>query len=144
MVRRTSIDAYREIERNGLLSRRRWEVYEILYHHGPLTANGVANFFPATHNAHGSNVHARINELIEHGCVCELGKKEETTGMLNYVYDVTDDLPRKIGRIKNRKLWYGVLANKFGDINRIFKTRGQALRFQIDHKLIGNILEFEE
>lgn len=39
MTRQTSIDAYNKAKESGLISKRRWEVYECLFNYGPMTQN---------------------------------------------------------------------------------------------------------
>jgi len=41
LSRDTSIEAYRTIKANGLLSKRRLQVYEYLFNHGPATAKEI-------------------------------------------------------------------------------------------------------
>ena len=48
-IRQTSIDCYNKIKAEGLLSKRRLEVYEILFHHGQLTANEIVRISKKTY-----------------------------------------------------------------------------------------------
>lgn len=43
MARDTSREAYNKIKEMGLLSQRRWEVYDILYSHGPMTGGEICD-----------------------------------------------------------------------------------------------------
>lgn len=100
MTRRTSIAIYREIEDNGLLSARRWQIYQILFKHGPLTANEAFQYL-AREIGHGfrfdSNTRARFTELRECGAAYEVGEKVcSVTGVNTILWDVTDKLPRKV------------------------------------------------
>lgn len=102
MIRQTSIEVYREIEASGILSHRRWEVYSALYKNGPLTRNEIAPFvnIPGYH----SNISARLTELREMGIVMEVGEKLcSMTGNSIILWDVTDQLPRKLRQRINVK-----------------------------------------
>ena len=103
MARLTSIRVYREIERNGLLSRRRWEVYKILFEHGPLTAIEVisrSGSLGGIRNGMGS----RLSELRSVGAVYEVGTRRcSVTGHNVILWDVTDRLPLKAKPVALRK-----------------------------------------
>lgn len=106
MARQTSIDAYNHIKKNGLLGKRQWEVYEVLYADGPLTANEVfsklyqKNIGPT--NA-ASNSAARFSELRRRGVISEVGKKQcSVTGMNAIAWDVTSNLPTKLAKTKTK------------------------------------------
>lgn len=94
-VRKTSIDVFRQIEAEGLLSARRMEVYRILFEHGPMTTNEVFQHARLHGNPnYRHNSHARMSELRELGVVEELGTKEcSATGRTAILWDVTDSLP---------------------------------------------------
>lgn len=96
-VRQTSIDCYNEIKANGLLSKRRMEVYEILFHHGQLTANEIVRVSKAEYpNTNPSSFHARLSELKRYGVIIEVGeKRDEVSGNNCYIWDLTDNLPSK-------------------------------------------------
>lgn len=98
MTRRTSIYAYREIEENGLLSKRRFQVYSTLYRIGPATAAEIATAIPGEKSSSvGFNVHARLCELKRMGCVDELGERScNITGNNVILWDVNESLPRKL------------------------------------------------
>lgn len=98
MIRETSITAYNTIKENGLLSKRRWEVYDALYSlNRPATASEIAVNMPGFKSQSvGANVHARLGELVENCTVAEVGvTKCPITGMHAYLWDVTGRLPVK-------------------------------------------------
>lgn len=93
-VRRTSVEAYREIEAQGLLSPKRWEIYCILYQYGPLTANEVFRRLQGSSRINQANIATRLHEMREMGCVYEVRQRPcSVTGMEVIEWDVTDNLP---------------------------------------------------
>lgn len=119
MTRQTSIQAYRTIEANGLLSKRRFQVYSALFHGGPLTAAELAHKIPGYKSESvGFNIHARLCELRARECVIELGEKKcSLTGNNVILWDVTEKLPteskqkklslkQKIKILKQALEWY--------------------------------------
>ena len=100
MIRQTSIEAYNRIKQNGLLSRRRFEVYDSLYSFGPVTANELFSNMKLknkTLNQSNTNVRARLNELRELGTAQELGKKICSITKQNVIiWDVTSEVPIKV------------------------------------------------
>ena len=94
MMRQTSLDAYRQIEAEGLLSKRNWEVYEALFHHGPLTAHEIVQLMRSKYpQANQTGFNARLSELKRIGVVTEVGeKKNPVSGKMNYIWDVTCNL----------------------------------------------------
>lgn len=104
-TRRTSLDAFRKITQEGLLTKRRLEVYEALYHHGPCTASELAETLPGKQNRTiGSNVHARLGELRTVGVAMELPPRTcSISGMKTIVWQVTDQLPDN-AKLKEKKL----------------------------------------
>jgi hypothetical protein len=98
--RRASIDVYHRIEAEGLLSKRRKEVYDLLYKYGPCSCSELFEKFkltyhPAFHYNH--NVHSRLNELEEQGAVYRVTDQYECRVKKNLVHlwDVTDETPRE-------------------------------------------------
>jgi len=110
MTRQTSINCYNEIRDNGLLSKRRLEVYDILYHNGPITAGelfqlglrgGVWN------NAVKGGICARLTELRDAKVAAEVGLKVCSSSNKEVIlWDVTSNLPttpKKNTKPKNLK-----------------------------------------
>lgn len=97
MTRRTSIEAYHRIESEGLLSKRRFQVYSLLFHHGPLTSTGIHSHLGTTGSIENENIRARLTEMRAMGCVDEVGTEVcPITGMEVILWDVTENLPRKL------------------------------------------------
>ena len=105
--RKTSRDAYNIIKENGLLSQRRFEVYDALYQFGPLTVNEC--FAKMYSNNLGpknaaSNSAARFSELRDAGVIEEVRTRIcSITGMNVIEWEVTDRLPMKFEKPKKIK-----------------------------------------
>lgn len=104
MTRQTSIEAYTTIRDSGLLSQRRWEIYDIVFRFGPMTANeAFAKLYKdnlGPHNA-ASNSAARFSELRDRGVIYEVQTRIcKITGMTVIEWDVTDRLPLKLDKPK--------------------------------------------
>ncbi len=100
-ARRTSIEAYHAIKEGGLLSYRRMQIYEVLYEHGPLTANEIFRMIIGKSSINQANVPARLNEMREMGCVEELGEKQCSVTNNNVIlWDVTGRIPIRIEKKK--------------------------------------------
>lgn len=97
VVRSTSADAYRKIRDEGLLSERRWQVYDALFAHGPCTGMELLEAMRrdgARSSFVDSQVRARLNELREIGCAKELGTTVcRVTGQKVILWDVTEAMP---------------------------------------------------
>lgn len=94
-VRQTSIEAYRQIEAEGLLSKRLFEVYRTLFDHGPLTYSQVILELGKTkHFVSTSSYQSCLCNLRDSGVVMELGTVEcPVTKRTVILWDVTDALP---------------------------------------------------
>ncbi len=105
MVRQTSIDAFNKIKGNGLLSRRKLEVYGILYKNGPLTAHEVVNIARKMYpKANQTGFNARLSELEKLGVVSVVGQKiNSISNKQNALWDVTNKLPEKPSKILTTK-----------------------------------------
>ena len=80
--------AYREIEANGLLSRMRFRVYDLLFRDGPLTQREVDVRLGT------DSGHKRVSELVERRVVRAVGERScSVSGQLAVEWDVTDGLP---------------------------------------------------
>lgn len=96
MIRDTSIEAYNTIKANGLLSERRFEVYEALYFFGPMTQTQVS---ARIKHALAHSITPRFAELKHMGVIIEVGEVIcETTGMNVILWDVTKNLPTPLDK----------------------------------------------
>lgn len=88
MARNTSIQVYDKIKANGLLSKRRFQAYDTVFNHGPLTATQVSKI------AGVPGLWKRLPELRKLGVVAEVGTSQcPITGETVLLWDVTDQLP---------------------------------------------------
>ena len=88
-IRQTSIDCYNQIKAEGLLSKRRLEVYEAIFKNAPCSASEIFNVKNLKTNQSG-----RFTELRDLGVIYEKGiKKCSVTGKNVIEWDLTDNLP---------------------------------------------------
>ncbi len=93
MKRETSAEAYRIIEKNGLLSRRRKQVYDYLYVNGPCTAKQITSSLQKGDENSGGYT-TRLSELRRMGALKEVGTTEcPSTGHNVILWDVTGAIP---------------------------------------------------
>lgn len=93
MARQTSIDCYNQIKAEGLLSRRRMQVYEVILYAAPCTSAEAINNLPASVAPDQSR--ARFTELRELGVIYEKGLREcRITGRNVIEWDLTNNLPQ--------------------------------------------------
>ena len=94
-IRQTSIDCYNNIKANGLLSKRRFEVYEALIKISPCTATELQNSMDF--NNGGRDCMKRISELRDLGGIYERRERNcSITGKMVIEWDLTDKLPSKV------------------------------------------------
>ena len=122
MTRLTSIDVYNKIQKEGLLSKKRWEIYQVLYAYGVQTSAEVVNKVNSNKNNVNplSQSRARFTELRDMGVVEEMGTKLcSITGNNVIAWRVTNNLPTVI--IKETK------AKKIKRILLMIKELGNAI-----------------
>jgi len=134
MARQTSIDVYREIEANGLLSLLRWKVYRWLFHNGPATSFEIAKGIEADHKS----TSPRMVELVDRGVVREVGKKECSASFQKHTsiaWDVTPHLPTNPPRERklSRKQLLARIASLEAEVVRLKTGR----RKKYDDSQIG-------
>lgn len=89
-MRHTSVEVYRQIRNEGLLSELRLEVYETVFNHGPITQGET---WMKLHRPRPS-VTPRFAELQKRGVLKIVGEREcASTGRKAVLWDVTDSLP---------------------------------------------------
>ncbi len=95
-TRQTSIDCYNQIKAQGVLSKRRLEVYEAIFKNAPCTTNeALKDIYSGSHG-----VGSRTSELRDLGVIYEKGiRKCNVTGRNVIEWDLTNKLPIKISII---------------------------------------------
>ena len=93
-IRQTSIDCFKQIQAQGLLSKRRLEVLETILQSAPCTSSEAIKNAKVTFGVFG--VSSRFTELRDLGVIYEKGiKKCTVTGRNVIEWDLTDKLPLK-------------------------------------------------
>lgn len=101
-IRQTSIDCYNQIKQEGLLSKRRLEVYEALLSAAPCTSSEAIRNAKTTFGVFG--VSSRFTELRDLGVIYEKGEKKcSITGRNVIEWDLTDRLPINIKKSNKTK-----------------------------------------
>lgn len=124
MIRSTSINAYNDIRSNGLLSRLRFQTYDILFHYGPMTANEI--YFKAkeltNNNELRDTFHQRLSELKTLGVVIESGLRHcNITNREVVAWQVTDNLPKKFERKETKDEQIAFLKGKISILEERLK-----------------------
>ena len=127
-VRENSIKAYNEIKENGMLSQILWDIYDVFWHHGPLTSRQANEIYCRTlKKANNLNqFRSKVTILKDRKVLKETEDvKCEVTGMTVAVYDVTSGLPEKPeqemtrkGRIKEIKKLLDELEREINPFHR--------------------------
>lgn len=142
--RQTSVDAFREIESSGLLSRLRFEVYRWLYENGPATAKEVELGLKKGIESTGV-WSTRLSELKRLGVIEEIGKTQcKFSGHEVIEWDVTANLPRKLEKKSSKTIWYGLYSRTEDVSHKIFRTKGKAVEYKLKNRISGEIHEFEQ
>lgn len=108
-VRQTSIDCYNQIKAQGLLSKKRMEVYEVLFRYGNQTGSQIAlNHRELFGNAStiSETIRNRVTELLYLGVVEEVAVIQcpITKTKRNVIqWGLTDNLPKKYEKLPTTK-----------------------------------------
>jgi len=124
MTQRTSIETYTEIKNSGLLSEKRWRVYDIFYQNNrPLTGAEVSQIYKSNYpsSQHSETIRNRITELKEMGLLAEFEVVDCTfTGRKVFSFITTNNLPDKLQKKET-------LNQKLDKILSQIKTMGLSL-----------------
>jgi hypothetical protein len=124
MARQTSIDCYNQIKNEGLLTKRRLEVYELIYQHAPCTSSEAMQNSLNSKNIF-SQARARFTELRELGVIYEKGEKKcSVTGRICIEWDLTDNLPVKNNESNNTKK--DRVNNTLNVLRQLYKNKSTA------------------
>ena len=139
-ARQTSIDCYKQIILEGLLSKRRLQVYEILLENGCLTGTEISILFKQKHfsSNHSEGIRNRVSELFERGVVYEKAIVEcKSTGRKVTQWDLTDKLPIKIKNSnKTKKQRINDAINSF---RVLYKKKDNSTTE--DWKIVANLIK---
>ena len=105
MIRTTSAEAYYEIKNKGLLGKMREQVYDTVYHYGPMTsAEAYLKMIEGKPVKSISQSRARFTELRDMGVLKEMvPKKCSVTGKRAIVWDITGNLPTELPKKRTKK-----------------------------------------
>lgn len=127
-ARQTSIDCYNKIKASGLLSRRRFEVYECLLNNSPATAGELCDLMGGSSVIRHGSVNGRLTELRQSGAIQEVGTRIcKITGMNVIEWDLTDRLPIKVKKEKTK-----TKKEKVEDVLAMIKILGEKLIAESD------------
>lgn len=113
MSRETSIAVYQQIEAQGLLSKRRFEVYSYLFNNGPATQMETTKVLCKDGLITQHSYTPRFAELEKMGVIKIVGERTCTvTGRNVLSWDVTDSLPTEYERKPSLKKVLGFIKDK--------------------------------
>ena len=103
-VRQTSLLAFEQIQREGLLGAVQWKVYELLFSRGPMTAREVTWHFEVHEKSTAITTYQpRLRELEAMGVVRRVGERPcRITARSAVEWDVTQHVPALSDRTKVR------------------------------------------
>lgn len=135
MVRETSIEIYQKIIAEGLLSKKREQVYKIIYYGGVITGAQVAKKYKSVYPSaqHSESIRNRITELVERGVVAEVKTGPcPITGNTVMFFATTDNLPNKVKPKKTKKQKQLELLGKI-------RVLGNQLSLEVDKESLREI-----
>jgi hypothetical protein len=132
-TRQTSIDCYNKIKQEGLLSKRRLQVYESVLINAPCTASEVFNEKNLKTNQSG-----RFTELRDLGVIYEKGERLcSVTGRNVIEWDLTDRLPinvKKSNKTKKHKI-----NDALNSLRELYKNKDTST--DEDWKITANLIK---
>lgn len=119
-IRQTSIETYRRIRDQGLLTVMRFQWYSALFNHGPLTRAEVVKHLEFPGQERQPDGYNRLSELRKQGVARVVGSREcSVTGNRCQIWDVTDQLPSTIVTTpKPTKAEFQVVVEELTEIQR--------------------------
>lgn len=100
-MKKTSIETYKKIIASGLLSKRRREVYDFVYHNEPCTIRSVVHQIGG---GEWQSYSPRFSELEKMGVIEVVGEtKSHKSGQQVSLYATTGKFPKLIKSKKKRK-----------------------------------------
>jgi len=134
-TRQTSIDCYNKIKSNGLLSKRRFEVYEKLLTIAPCTASELQKSMDF--NNGGRDCMKRVSELRDLGTIYEKRERKcNVTGKIVIEWDLTDRLPVKTKVTTETKKER--INNALNALRKLYKTKNTSS--DLDWKNVAHLI----
>tara|TARA_R110000744_G_scaffold272361_1_gene385352 strand:+ start:145 stop:558 length:414 start_codon:yes stop_codon:yes gene_type:complete len=133
-TRQTSIDCYNHIKAEGLLSKRRLEVYEAILNNAPCTTNeALKDVYSGSYG-----VGSRTTELRNLGVIYEVRVREcKVTGRNVIEWDLTDTLPVEIkSSIKTKQHRVNDALNSF---RKLYKNKD--ISTNEDWKIVADLIK---
>lgn len=96
--RQRSAEAYRQIRESGLVEKRKKEVFDLIWNHGPMTGAEVARRIKAKRNvwSQSESIRNRISDLRDMGLLIDVGgERDPDTGKMNTLWDWSGEMPEK-------------------------------------------------
>lgn len=135
-TRKTSIEAFNKIKQEGLLSKRRFEVYEALYTSAPCTSSEAIRNAKTTFGVFG--VSSRFTELRDLGVIYEKGEKKCTiTGRNVIEWDLTNGLP--INFKNNNKTKKQRINDAINSFRELYKNKDNSTKE--DWKIVADLIK---
>lgn len=135
-TRQTSIDCYNQIRANGLLSKRRFEVYEALLSSAPCTSSEAIRNAKTTFGVFG--VSSRFTELRDLGVIYEVRTREcKVTGRNVIEWDLTDRLPVNIK--KSNKTKKHKIDDALNSLRELYKNKD--ISTDEDWKIVADLIK---
>ena len=133
-IRQTSIDCYNKIKQEGLLSKRRLEVYEAILKNAPCTTNeALKDLYSGSHG-----VGSRTTELRDVGVIYEKGEKKcSITGRNVIEWDLTDRLPVNLKKINKTKKHRA--DDALNSLRELYKNKNTST--VEDWKVVANLIK---
>jgi len=136
-ARQTSIDCYNQIKQEGLLTKRRLEVYEAIFKNAPCTSSEAM-----INRLNSSNVlsqsRARFTELRELGVIYEKDVRPcRITGRNVIEWDLTDRLPVDIK--KSNKTKKHRIEDAINSFRVLYKNKN--ISTYEDWKMVANLIK---
>ena len=135
-TRQTSIDCYNQIKEEGLLSKRRLEVYEALLSTSPCTSSEAIRNAKTKFGVFG--VSSRFTELRDLGVIYEKDVRPcKVTGRNVIEWDLTDRLPiivKNTSKTKKQKI-----DDALNSFRKLYKNKD--ISTDEDWKIVANLIK---
>lgn len=132
-MRQTSIEVFHKIEQNGVLSKRRMEVYSILFQNGPLTATECWEIVKDNRNegkTHQNGITPRFSELLRMNAIYIVEERPCTiTGEKCISWDVTNGLPISLEKKKSKDQIIKELRQEIESLKSLLKHQQLELQY---------------